>query len=119
MHYETCIQSLMAQVQDLRTQNLQLQRSEQELSQAVASTAGISQSYGDRMTQIFSTLVKFDALVQGFQRDSKAVEASVFDHLKMHAAVVCDGEDVPPLLECCLIRRKSVQYSARDLGYCD
>ena len=50
MHYETCIQSLMAQVQDLRTQNLELQRSQQELSQAVASTARISQSYGDQMT---------------------------------------------------------------------
>ena len=58
---ETCIQSLMAQVKDLRTQNLELQRSHQELSQAVASTAGISQSYGDRMTQILSTLAKFDA----------------------------------------------------------
>ena len=83
VHYETCIQSLMAQVQDLRTQNLQLQRSQQEVSQAVASTAGISQSYGDRMTQILSTLATFDAVVQGYQRDSKAVEASVSDHLKM------------------------------------
>ena len=54
VHYETCIQSLMAQVKDLRTQNLELQRSQQELSQAVASTAGISQSYGDRMTEICS-----------------------------------------------------------------
>ena len=53
VHYETCIQSLMAQVEDLRTQKLELQRSHQELSQAVASTAGISQSYGDRMTQNF------------------------------------------------------------------
>ena len=83
VHYETCLQSLMAQVQDLRTQNLELQRSQQEPSQAVASTAGISQSYGDRMTQILSTLAKFDAVVQGYQRDSKAVEASVSDHLKM------------------------------------
>ena len=83
VHYETCIQSLMAQVQDLRAQNLELQRSQQELSQAVASTAGISQSYGDRMTQILSTLAKFDAVVKGYQRDSKAVEASVSDHLKM------------------------------------
>ena len=40
----------MAQVKDLRTQNLELQRSQQELSQAVASTAGISQLYGDEMT---------------------------------------------------------------------
>ena len=55
----------MAQVKDLLTQNLVLQRSHQELSQAVASTAGISQSYGDRMTQILSALVKFDAAVQG------------------------------------------------------
>ena len=67
----------------LRTQNLELQRSQQELSQAVASTAGISQSYGDRMTQILSPLAKFDAVVQGYQRESKAVEASVSDHLKM------------------------------------
>ena len=50
------VQSLMAQVKDLRTQNLELQRSHQELSQAVASTVGISQSYGDRMTQILSKL---------------------------------------------------------------
>ena len=56
----------MAQVKDLRTQNLELQRSHQELSQAVASTAGISQSYRDRMTQILSTLAKFDAAVQGY-----------------------------------------------------
>ena len=83
VHYETRIQSLMAQVKDLRAQNLELQRSNQELSQAVASTAGISQSYGDRMTQIFSTLAKFDAAVQGYRRDSKVVEASVADHPKM------------------------------------
>ena len=83
VHYETCIQSLMAQVKDLRNQNLELQRSHQELSQAVASTVGISQSYGDRMTQILSTLAKFDAAVQGYRRDSKVVEASVADHLKM------------------------------------
>ena len=50
MHCQTCIQSLMAQAQDLRAQNLELQRSQHELCQAVASTAGISQSYGDRMT---------------------------------------------------------------------
>ena len=68
----------MAQVQDLQTQNLELQ-----LFQAVASTARISQSYGDRMTQILSGLGKFDAVVQGNQRDSEAVEASVSDHLKM------------------------------------
>ena len=73
----------MAQVRDLRNQNLELQRSHQELSQAVASTVGISQSYGDRMTQILSTLAKFDAAVQGYRRDSKVVEASVADHLKM------------------------------------
>ena len=83
VHYETCMQSLMAQVKDLRIQNLELQRSHQELSQAVASTAGISQSYGDRMTQILSTLAKFDAVVQGYRRDSKVMEASVADHLKM------------------------------------
>ena len=83
VHYETCIQSLMAQVKDLRTQNLELQRSHQELFQAVASTVGISQSYGDRMTQILSTLAKFDAAVQGYRRDSKVLEASVADHLKM------------------------------------
>ena len=83
VHYETCIQSLMAQVKDLRTQNLGLQRSHQELYQAVASTVGISQSYGDRMTQILSTLAKFDAAVQGYRRDSKVVENSVADHHKM------------------------------------
>ena len=83
VHYETCIQSLMAQVKDLRTQNLELQRSHQELSQAVASTVGISQSYRDRMTQISSTLAKFDAAVQGYRRDSKVMEASVADHLQM------------------------------------
>ena len=83
VHYETCIQCLNAQVQDLRTQNLKLQQSQQELSQAVASAAGISQSYGDRMTQILSTLAKFDAVLQGYQRDCKAVDASVSDHLKM------------------------------------
>ena len=66
VHYETCIQSLMAQVKDLQAQNLQLQRSHQETSQAVASTAGISQSYGDRMTRILSTLAKFDAADQGY-----------------------------------------------------
>ena len=73
----------MAQVQDLRAQNLELQRSQQELSGAVASTASISQSYGDRMSQILSALAKFDAVVQGYQQDSKAVEASASDHLKM------------------------------------
>ena len=83
LHYETCIQSLMTQVRDLRAQNLELQRSQQELSQAVASTAGISQSYGDRMTQILTTLAKFDAVVQGYQQDSKAVEASVSDHFQI------------------------------------
>ena len=67
----------MAQVKDLRTQNLELQRSHQELSQAVASTGGISQSYGDRITQILSTLAKFDAAAQGYRRDSKVTEASV------------------------------------------
>ena len=83
VHYETCIQSLMAQVSDLRAQISELQRSHQERSQAVASTAGISQSYGDRMTQILSTLAKCDAAVQGYRQDSKVVEASVADHLKM------------------------------------
>ena len=83
MHYETCIQSLMAQVKDLRTENLELQRSHQELSQALAPTVGISQSYGDRMTEILSTLAKFDAAVQGYQRDFEVMEASVADHLTM------------------------------------
>ena len=73
----------MAQVKDLPTQNLELQPSHQKLSQAVASAPGISQSYGDRMTQILSTLAKFDAGVQGYRRDSKVMEASVADHLKM------------------------------------
>ena len=73
VQYETCIESLMAQVKDLRTQNVELQRSHQELSQAVASTVGISQSYGDRMTQILSTLAKLDVAVQGYQRDSKVI----------------------------------------------
>ena len=49
----------------------------------MASTAGISQSHGDRMTGILSTLAKFDAVVQGYQQDSKEVEAGVSDHLKM------------------------------------
>ena len=65
VYYETCIQSLMAQVKDLRTQNLELQLSQQERSQAVASTAGISQSYGDQINKILYTLAKFDATVQG------------------------------------------------------
>ena len=73
----------MAQVKDLRTQNLEVQRSHQELCQAVASTVGISQSYGDQMTQILSTLAKFDAAVQGDRRDAKVTEACVADHLKM------------------------------------
>ena len=72
----------MAQVKDLQTQNLELQRSHQELSQAVASTAGISQSYGDRMTQILSTLAKFDAAVQGYRRDSKVMQATVADQVR-------------------------------------
>ena len=83
MHYETCIPSLMAQVQDLKAQNLELQRSQQELSQAVASTAGISHFYGDGMTQMLSTLAKFDTVPQVYQRDSKALAASVSDHLEM------------------------------------
>ena len=82
VHYETCIQSLMAQEQDLRAQSLELQRCQQESSQAVASTAGISHSYADWMPQILSTWAKFDAVVQGYQRDSKAVEASMLDYLK-------------------------------------
>ena len=45
VHVETCIQSLVAQVQDFRAQNLELQRSQQVPSQAVDSTAGISQYY--------------------------------------------------------------------------
>ena len=83
VHYETCIQSLMAQVRDLGAQNLEFQRSQQELRQAVASAADIRQSCGDRMTQILSTLAKLDAVVQGYQRDPKALGASVSDHLKM------------------------------------
>ena len=83
VHYETCIQSLMAQVQDLRAKGLELQQSQQELSEAVGSTAGISKSYGDRMTQVSSTLAKCDAVVQGYQRDSRAVASSEADHLKM------------------------------------
>ena len=54
---------LLAQMKDLRTQNLELQRSHQELFQAVASTVGMSHSYGNRKTQILSTLAKFDAAV--------------------------------------------------------
>ena len=82
MHYEMCIKSLMAQVQDLRTPNLELQRSQQELSQAVAAAAGISQSYGDRMAQILSTFAKLEAVVQACHRDS-GVAASVADHLQL------------------------------------
>ena len=55
VHYEMCIQSLMVHVQDLRTQNLEPQRSHQELSQALAAAAGISQFYGDGMTQMLCT----------------------------------------------------------------
>ena len=83
VHCETCIQSLMAQVQDLRTQNHELQRSHQELSQTVSAAAGISQLYGDRMTQILSTLATYDEVVRGYQQDSSAVAARVADHLKM------------------------------------
>ena len=81
MHYETCIQSLMAQVQDLRAQNLGQQRSQQELSQVVAPTASISQSYGDQMAQILSMLAKLEAMVQGYHQDFKAVAASVLADL--------------------------------------
>ena len=81
--YEMCIQSLMAQMKDLRAQNLELQRSQQDLFQAVAAIAGISQSYGDQGTKILSMLAKLDALVQGYQQDSRALAASVADHLKM------------------------------------
>ena len=83
VHYETCIQSLMAQVQDLRTQNQELQRSDQELSQAVPAAAGITQFYGDQMTKILSTLAKHDQTVWAYHHDSEAVAASVADHLKM------------------------------------
>ena len=83
MHYETCIQSLMAQVRDLQTQNEELQPFHQELSQAVWAASGISGCYGDMMTQILSTLAKHDEMVRGYQRESKAVEGSVADHLKM------------------------------------
>ena len=69
-------------MKDRRTQNLELQRSHQELCHAVASTAGISQSYRDRMTQILSTLAKFDAAVQGYRRDSKVMEASCIGNLR-------------------------------------
>ena len=44
---------------------------------------GISQFYGDRMTQILSTLAKFDGAVQSYRRDCKVMEATVADHLKM------------------------------------
>ena len=80
MHNETCIQSLMVQVQELRTQNEELRRSHQELASAAA---GISQSYADRMNQILATLAKHDEVVGGYQRYSKLVAASVADHLKM------------------------------------
>ena len=68
LHYKTCIQSLTAQAQDLRTQNQELQRSHQELSQAVSNDAGISQSYGDPMTQILSRLARHHQVVRGYQR---------------------------------------------------
>ena len=83
VHYETCLQSLMAELRDLQTQNQELQQSHQELSQAVSAAAGISQSYGDPMTQLLSTLTKHDEVVRGYRRESKAVAASVADHLKM------------------------------------
>ena len=83
VQYETWIPSVMAQVQDLWTQNQELQRSHQELSQPVSTAAGINQSYGDRMTLILSTLAKYDAVVHGYHRDSRGVAASVSDLLKM------------------------------------
>ena len=83
MHCETCIPSLMAQVRDLQTQNQEPQRSHQEPSQAVSAASGISQSYRDGMTQILSTLAKHDEVVRGYQPESKAVAASVADHLTM------------------------------------
>ena len=55
----------MAQVRDLQTQNYDLQRSHQEISQTVSAAAGISQSYGDRMTQILSIVAKHHELVRG------------------------------------------------------
>ena len=83
LHYETCIQSSMAQVCDLQSKNQELQRSHQELSQEVAAVAGISQSYGAGIAQILSTLAKHDEVVRGYQRQSKAMLANVANHLKM------------------------------------
>ena len=83
VHFETCIQALTAQVRDLQAQNQELQRSHRELSQAVAAVTGISQSYGDRMSQILSTLAKQEEVVRGYQRESRGVAAGVADHLKM------------------------------------
>ena len=83
VQYEPCIQSLMAQVQDFRTHSQELQRSHEELCQPASAAAGISQSYGDPMTQILCTLAKHDEVDRGYQRNSEAVAASVADHLKM------------------------------------
>ena len=83
VHYERCMQSLMAQVQDQQAQNQELQGSHQELSQAVSHAAGICQSCRDRMTRMLSTLAKHDKVVPAYERGSKAVAASVADHLTM------------------------------------
>ena len=83
VHYDTRIQSLTAEVRNLQYKNQELQRSYQELSQAVAGAAGISQSYGDRMTQTLSTGADQGALVRDHRWGSRDIAASVEDHLQM------------------------------------
>ena len=51
----------------------------------------MSQSYGDSKPHILTTLAKHDEVIWGYQRESKAVEGSVADHLKMskHTTAKC------------------------------
>ena len=77
MNCETCIQSLMAQVCDLQSKNQELQRSHQELAEAVATVVGISQSYGDGVTQILPIQPKQGVLVPDYRRESKGMASSV------------------------------------------
>ena len=83
VHYKTCIHSLLARLRDLKSRNQDLQLFDQERSPAVAAVTGISQSYGDPMTQILSTVAEQDEVVQGYQRELRVVAASVADVLKL------------------------------------
>ena len=78
-----CIQSLMAQVHNWQSKNQELQVSHHELAQSMAVAASISQSYGDRMTQILSTQTKQELLVPDYQQESKDMASTVAGHLQM------------------------------------